>query len=312
MAHTNVGAAIHERTAASMLWAIRHADDVGVPAVWLTTGAGPDALTVFSAAAATTTTVRLGTAIVPTFPRHPLVVAQQAADIASLAPGRFTLGLGPSHAPAIEGRYGLQYNRPLENVREFVAIVKALLAGEKVDFDGKQYRVTGYLNETAAVPVIISALRERSFEVAGEIADGAVTWLCPAPYLAEVALPAMERGAAGLGRPRPKLVAHAFACLTGDPLALNRAVMESMGHYPKLANYQGMFKAAGYPEAEQGAWSRPMIDAVVISGDEASARQKVFDFLRTSGADELILSVLPAGQDRAISVQRTLDWIANL
>ncbi|MEO7403732.1 MAG: LLM class flavin-dependent oxidoreductase, partial [Burkholderiales bacterium] len=140
MARSNIGANIHDRNAASMLASIRHADRAGVPAMWITTGAGPDALTVFAAAAAVTERVRLGTAIVPTFPRNPVVVGQQAADIAAIAPGRFTLGLGASHAPTMEGRYGVAYSRPLEHLREFVTIVRGLLAGEEVTFDGARFK----------------------------------------------------------------------------------------------------------------------------------------------------------------------------
>lgn len=312
MAWANVGAAVHEPTADAMLAAVQHAEAQGVPAVWLTTGAGPDAMMVFAAAAATTRTVRMGTAIVPTFPRHPVVVAQQAADIAALAPNRFTLGLGPSHATSIQTRYGIPYARPLEHLREFVAVVRRLLSGNELDFAGSRFRVRARISRAADVPVIISALRTRSFELAGEIADGAVTWVCPAPYLYETALPALERGAARAGRQRPRLIAHAFVCLTEDPLLLKQAVSQGMANYPRLAAYQAMFASAGYPEARQGEWSPALVDAVLLHGDESAVRRKVLDFLRTSGADELILSVLPAGQDRVLSLHRTLDFIGGL
>ena len=312
MALNNIGAAVHEKTAGAMLSAIQYADQVGVPAVWLTTGAGPDALTLFAAAAPSTRRVRLGTAIVPTFPRHPVVVAQQAADIGNLAPDRFTLGVGPSHAPAVEGRYGIAYARPLEHLREFVNIVKRLLAGEQVDFSGKRFKVNARLAYTADVPVIISALRAGSFELAGEIADGAVTWLCPAPYLRDVALPALARSAATVGRSRPKLIAHAFLALTTDTSDLSRGISESLTHYPQLHNYQEMFAAAGLPEAREGKWSPAMIEAVVLHGDSATCERKVRQFMAVSGSDELILSVLATGVDRTASVRRTLEWIGEL
>jgi len=312
MAKDTVGAAFAGQTSAAVLAAIRHAEGSGVPAVWLTTGAGPDAMTVFAAAAAVTQRIRLGTAIVPTFPRHPVVVAQQAADIAQIAPGRFTLGVGPSHAPAIESRFGIAYVKPLEHVREFVTIAKGLLRGEQVDFDGKRYQVHGKLAYGADVPVISSALRAGSFELAGEIADGAVTWLCPAQYLRDVALSAMDRGAAKAGRKRPRLVAHAFVALTTETAALERGVQESLSYYPKLHNYQEMFVAAGLREAREGKWSSQMVEAVVIHGDDAACANKVDRFLSVSGADEMILSVLPTGPDRLASLHRTLDWIGRL
>ena len=312
MSISNVGTAIHEKTAAGMLAGIREAEAAGIPAVWLTTGAGPDALTVFAAAASATQRIRMGTAIVPTFPRHPVVIAQQAVDIASIAPNRFTLGVGPSHAPAIEGKYGIPYVKPLEHMREFVTVVKGLVKGEQVDFEGKRCKAHAKLNHGANVPVIISALRAGSFELAGEIADGAVTWLCPAPYLRDTALPAMDRGANTAGRKRPKLVAHAFVALATDAKDLQQGIVESLAYYPKLKNYQEMFVASGYPEAREGNWSAKMFEAVVLHGDETTCAKKVDSFLKTSGCDELILSVLATGADRGASLQKTLTWIGKL
>jgi alkanesulfonate monooxygenase SsuD/methylene tetrahydromethanopterin reductase-like flavin-dependent oxidoreductase (luciferase family) len=312
MAMSRVGVAIHKPTAADMLRAIAQAEAAGVPTVWLTTGAGPDGLMVFAAAAAATRSVRMGTAIVPTFPRHPLVVAQQTADIAQLAPGRFVLGLGPSHAAVMEGRYGIPYRQPLGHLHEFVIVVKALLAGTQTDFDGKHFKVHAKLNYGAQVPIIISALRAGSFELAGEISDGAVSWLCPAPYLRDAALPALERGSARQGRARPGLIAHAFLALTSDPAQLQQGVNEFLPHYPRLTNYQEMFAAAGYPEARQGSWSAAMIEAVVLHGTDDECREKLETFMRTSGCEEIILSIMLVGTDRDAALQRALQWVGAL
>jgi len=312
MALSQVGVAIHKPTAATMLQTIAQAETAGVPTVWLTTGSGPDGLTVFAAAAATTRSVRMGTAIVPTFPRHPLVVAQQTADIAQLAPGRFVLGLGPSHATVMEGRYGIAYQKPLGHLREFVAVVRGLLSGGQTDFDGKHFKVHAKLNYGAQVPIIISALRAGSFELAGEIAEGAVSWLCPAPYLRDAALPALELGAARQGRACPRLIGHAFLALTTDAAELAQGVAEFLPHYPRLTNYQEMFAAAGYPEARQGNWSSGMIEAVVLHGTEDQCRKKLDTFMRTAGCEEIILSVMFVGADRNAALQRALRWVGAL
>ena len=312
MALSQVGIAIHKPGAAAILQAIGQAEGAGVPTVWLTTGAGPDALTVFAAAAVSTRTIRMGTAIVPTFPRHPLAVAQQTADIAQLAPGRFVLGLGPSHANVMEGRYGIPYRQPLGHLREFVTVVKGLLSGAQTDFEGKYFKVHAKLGYGAQVPIIISALRAGSFELAGEICEGAVTWLCPAPYLRDVALPALERGAARQGRARPDLIAHAFLALTSDPAELKRGVDEFLPFYPRLTNYQEMFAAAGYAEARQGTWSPRMIEAVVLHGTDDQCREKLRSFMRTSGCEEIILSIMLVGADRDSSLRRALQWVGAL
>jgi alkanesulfonate monooxygenase SsuD/methylene tetrahydromethanopterin reductase-like flavin-dependent oxidoreductase (luciferase family) len=162
------------------------------------------------------------------------------------------------------------------------------------------------------VPIIISALRAGSFELAGEISDGAVSWLCAAPYLRDAALPALERGAARHSRARPPLIAHAFLALTTDAGELQRGVNEFLPHYPRLTNYQEMFAAAGYPEARQSTWSDRMVEAVVLHGTEDACRRKVETFMQTSGCDEIILSIMLVGADRDAALQRALKWVGAL
>lgn len=306
-----IGVALSEPTARDLLSRIQRAEELGVKAVWLTTGLGTDALTIFAGAAATTQRVMMGTAIVPTFPRHPLVMAQQAADIASIAPGRFALGIGPSHAPGMTGRYGIPYAKPLEHLREYVAVLRAALNDGNVDFTGERYSVHA-ATVKAAVPIIISALRAQSYSLAGEIADGAVAWICPAPYLRDVARPAMERGAVQAGRSAPPMIAHAFLCVSEDREAMLQAVPSVLGRYPTTPNYQAMFEAAGYPEAGEGKWSAAMLEAVVLQGDEAAVSRKIEAFMATSGAQALILSIMPAGPDRIAATERALRCVTAM
>jgi len=306
-----IGTSVHVGNAKNLFDAILHAESAGVPAFWLTTGAGPDAMTVFAAAAPATSRIRMGTAVVPTFPRNPVVVAQQSVDIASLAPGRFRLGLGPSHAPTIQTRYGIPYERPLEHLREFVAIVKGLLAGETVRFAGKRYTLEATLASGADVPLMVSALRAGSFELAGEITDGAITWLCPARYIRDVAMPAMVRGAERAGRARPPMIGQVFLALTQDEAELHAAVERSLTYYPRLPNYQEMFAAAGLPEAREARWSQAMIDATVIHGDESACARKLDAFIEVAGCEHLIVSVLATGADLQASIRRSIDWIGR-
>lgn len=308
---TEIGTSVHDANARNLFDAILYAERAGVPAFWLTTGAGPDALTVFAAAAPATQRICLGTAVVPTFPRNPVVVAQQALDIATLAPDRFRLGLGPSHAPTITTRYGLPYERPLEHLREFVSIVKGLLAGETVKFSGKRFQLEASLSRGANVPVIVSALRAGAFELAGELTDGAVTWLCPARYIRDVGLPAMTRGAQRAGRARPTLVGQVFLALTADETELRTAVDRSLTYYPRWPNYQEMFAAAGLPEAREGKWSQAMVDATVIHGDEAACARQLDEFIAIAGCERIVVSVLTVGADPGASVKRALDWIGR-
>src|SRR5207302_5047155 len=208
-ARDRVGLAVYGTDAAAVVSTIVATEAAGVQQVWMTQGTpAPDTLTIFAAAFMRTTSVRLGTSIVPTYPRHPLALAQQALALGDLAPARLRLGIGPSHRPTIEGVYGIPMAAPLKHLREYVAVLRAALWEGKVDYHGRFYTVKTTLPRTPRTPILISALREGAFQLAGEIADGAISWMCPIPYLLERALPALQAGAAKSGRPAPPLLAH--------------------------------------------------------------------------------------------------------
>jgi F420-dependent oxidoreductase-like protein len=310
-----VGVALHESGVAAQLAAIELAERLGVPRVWLTTGGvGPDAVTLFGAAAVRTERIGLGTAIVPTFPRHPLALVQQALVVAALAPGRFRLGVGPSHRPSIEGQFGLPFERPLEHLAEYVTILRAALQEGPFDFGGRRFRVHGAVAAPPGVPVLISALQPASYRLAGELADGALAWVCPLPYLRDRALPALRAGAAAAGRAAPPLVAHCFLAVHDDPEAVRAAARERLGGFPRVTFYQEMFVRAGYPEARQGTLSDAMLDAVVVYGDEGAAAAGLRAYLE-AGMDEVIASVLvPPGDPpaRRAALERTLRLVPTL
>lgn len=291
---------------------IQELENLGISAAWLTSGgAGPDALTTFAAAAAVTDQILLGTSIIPTYPRHPIVAVQQTQVVAQLAPGRFRLGLGPSHKVSIEPMFGLAHNAPLTNLREYIAVVQALLREGRVDFDGRQYHGHAALPGAPApeVPVMASALRRRSFRLCGEVADGAISWVCPGQYLQEVALPAMRQGAARAGRETPPLIAHAPVCVHENPEEAKAAARQQLANYPRSPFYQEMFAAAGHPEAREGLWSDGMLAATVFMGDEevvAGRLRELFD----QGATEILAHPITAGNDPAASMRRSLNLIA--
>jgi F420-dependent oxidoreductase-like protein len=307
-----VGVALHETGVANQLAAIELAEWSGVGTAWLTTGGvGPDAMCLFAAAAARTSRIGLGTSIVPTFPRHPLALVQQALVVAALAPGRFRLGVGPSHRATIEGMYGLDFGRPLGHLREYVTVLKGALQAGPFDHQGKHFRVRGSVAEPPGVPVMISALRPASYRLAGEVADGALAWICPLPYLRDRARPALLEGARAAGRTPPPLVGHCFVAVHDDVAAVRQTAHERLAYYARAPFYQEMFAQAGFPEARQGAMSDPMLDAVVVHGDEAAVRRQLEAYFQ-AGVDEVIASVLVVGDDRRASMERTMKAVAGL
>jgi alkanesulfonate monooxygenase SsuD/methylene tetrahydromethanopterin reductase-like flavin-dependent oxidoreductase (luciferase family) len=158
-----LGVAVRGDKSPEVLTRIEQAEQLGLHAAWMTTGgARLDSMTIFAAAALRTQHIKLGTSIVPTFPRHPLVMVQQAQVVAQLAPGRFRLGVGPSHRPTIEAM-GLPFSSPLGHLREYLRILKALLQQGRVDMDGTYYKAHETLLEPLDLPVMASALQRGSF-----------------------------------------------------------------------------------------------------------------------------------------------------
>jgi F420-dependent oxidoreductase-like protein len=311
MGDGTIGIAVSAPDAAEAVSQIRHAEELGVAAVWLTSGGGGgDSLTVLSAAAAQTERVLLGTSIVQTWSRHPVAVAQQVRAISGLAPGRFRLGVGPGHKQAMESTFGAQFRAPLGHLTEYLRILKGLLQEGEVDFDGRYYAAHTSMSQADDVPVMASALRPKSFELCGAEADGAISWVCPHQYLRDSALPAVRAGAARAGRPAPPLIVHAPIIVHEDAGAVRDAVRSQLGNYPRTVFYAQMFSAAGLPVSAEGGWTDAMIDAVAIYGDEAAVSSQLKGMFGW-GAAEILGSVVTVG-DSQKSADRTMRLLAQV
>jgi alkanesulfonate monooxygenase SsuD/methylene tetrahydromethanopterin reductase-like flavin-dependent oxidoreductase (luciferase family) len=236
-------------------------------------------------------------------------MVQQTQVVAQLAPGRFRLGVGPSHRPAMRAM-GIRMRNPLGHLREYLRILKALLQSGKVDFDGEFYQAHETIPEPLDVPVMASALQRGSFELCGAEADGAISWICPPAYLRDVALPAMAEGAKQAGRPVPPLIAHAPVCVHENAAEVRAAVQQQIPN-PRLPYYQRMLIDAGFPEAAQGVWSDAMVDEVVFWGDEIRVSERIKGMF-SLGASEVLISPIGAGQDQAESIHRTTRLLAAL
>jgi F420-dependent oxidoreductase-like protein len=306
-----VGIVIDGSNVVTAVQAIKDAEAAGVRQIWMTQSpALPDTLTTFAAAAIQTNTIRLGTAIIPTYPRHPLALAMQAFALNDIAPDRLRLGIGTSHRPTIEGTYGLPMIAPLEHLREYVEILRAVLWEGKVDHQGRFYTARVTLPHAAQVPILISALREGAFQLAGEIADGAIPWLCPIPYLLKTALPALRGAAARSGRSAPPVVAHVLVALSTDREAVITATRQRIQRYAQLPFYAGMFADAGFPITAEKTMSDGLIDSLVISGTEETIAAR-FSELLSSGLNELLVLQIPV-QDADTERKQLTQLIGHL
>jgi F420-dependent oxidoreductase-like protein len=282
----------HSMNAATAITKIAAAEAAGVRQIWMNQEY-LDTLTIFAAAASKTSAVRLGTSIVQTYPRHPLALAQQALVLNDIAPGRLRLGIGPSHRPIIEGIFGLPQRKPLSHLREYVEVLRDILWEGKVNYHGEFFNVEVTSPSTPQIPILISTLGEKAFQLAGEIADGALSWLCPVSYLLRTGLPALRKGAAITGRPAPpSLGAHVLVALTTDRHSAMVAGHQLIDFYTRFPFYVKMFTSAGFPTTVGGAASDGLVDSLVISGDEDMVTSQ-FSELLASGLDELMVTLLP-------------------
>jgi F420-dependent oxidoreductase-like protein len=278
----------------------------------MTTAAqGADPLVLFGAAALQTERIKLGTSIVQTYPRHPLALAQEAIAVDQLAPGRLRLGVGPSGPRVIEPIFGIAYDRPTTHLREYVTILRTVLQQGEVDFQGEMLKARVRLAKPTQVEVLASALRAKSFELAGELTDGAISWMCARDYIKRTAAPALAKGASDAGRQRPPLVTHVPLVVSTNEAAVRQVAPAQFGFYLKVIMYQNMFRDAGYPEAAEGTFSDRLLDNLVIWGDETTVRQRVAD-MRGFGADEILVSIVNLGDQDPASFDRTIEVLGDL
>ena len=263
MTERRVGIEIPGSDVHGILTDIREAEDLGIQAVWLTTGSPRtadnnirrDTPSILAAAAMCTNNIQLGTAIVLTWPRHPLSFVEYCEAMAQLAPGRFRLGVGPGNKAPIERTYGFAFERPLGHLTEYVQIVRAVLKEGSVDFTGRHYRAQTANNDPVDVPVLISAVRPKSFELAGACTDGAISWLCPGAYLRDFAVPAMAAGAEKAGQPTPPLIAHVAVSIHDRWDEVEAVSRQRFDSYMRRDPYVEMYRMAGLPKRrrEHGA-----------------------------------------------------------
>ena len=252
--------------------------------MWVTHGLGRDSFVVLAAYAAATTRVGLGNGVVPIYPRHPVTMAQAASTLNEASRGRFRLGIGVSHKSAMEAMLGLSLVEPLAVMREYVAVLRGAL-GAGSEFAGRHYRVRWSLalpKRPPAPPIYLAALSAKMCELAGEVADGAVLWLCPPAYVRDVAVPAIERGRRRAGKPLAgfDIVAAVPLAVTDGRAAAMMAFRAELKRYVEQPFYRTMMQAAGLGEPvaafdRTGEVPETLAEALGGIGDAGAARAHV-------------------------------------
>jgi len=260
------------------------ADLQGYATAWTVnlTRAG-EGLSVLAAAAMVTERIRLGVGVVPTHPRHPSALAQQAMTVQALSGGRVTLGVGVSHRPVMTGMLGLDYGTPLHHLREYLSVLVPLVRTGAVSFEGESYRVDLSIDikGTSPVPVLVGVLSPASARVAGELADGIITWLAGPRTIGGLLAPAVREGGRGA-----QVVAGVPVVVTDRVAEVTAAANRVFARYATMENYQRLYDREGV--------SGPADLAII--GPEHVVEDRLAE-LAAAGVDELWPVVFEVGDD---------------
>jgi 5,10-methylenetetrahydromethanopterin reductase len=271
----------------------------GFASAWLVHAAELDALGALTVIGRETQRIEVGTAVVPTFPRHPCVMAQQALTAQVATRGRFTLGIGLSHAFVIEDMFGLSYAKPARHMREYLAVLMPLLEGRPVAFQGALYHVNAELRFPGVerVPVLLAALGPVMLRLAGNLADGTVTWMTGPRTLETYIGPRIRTAAQEAGRPRPRVVAGLPIAITNRPDQARAVAGEVFAIYGTLPSYRAMLD-------REGVLSPADIPLVGDAGTvEAELRR-----LAEIGVTDLLAAPFEADTG---ALERTIDFLAG-
>jgi 5,10-methylenetetrahydromethanopterin reductase len=247
--------------------AAREAANQGFPSYWLPQIFGLDALTTLAVIGREVPDLDLGTAVVPTYPRHPMMLAAQALTTQAATGGRLVLGIGLSHQIVIEGMFGMSFEKPVRHMREYLEILMPLVRGESVSYKGETLTFNGGVGVQGATPfpVLIAALGPKMLELAGSLADGTITWMTGPATLESHTIPTLTKAAEQAGRPAPRVGVGLPVCVTDDPDGARERAGKVFSVYDTLPSYKAMLdrEGAGGPAD------------VAIVGDEATVRGKL-------------------------------------
>jgi F420-dependent oxidoreductase-like protein len=278
---------------------LQRAADDGFASAWMNNIFGLDALTTLAVAGSQVPGIELGTAVVPSYPRHPAALAQQALTVAVATGGRLTLGVGTSHKIVIQDMFGYSFDRPVEHTREYLSILRPLLHGQPASFPGKglSANVTLSIQAPGPVPVLLAALGPRMLQLAGELAEGTVLWMTGPATVREHIVPTITAAAREAGRPNPRVVCILPVCVTSDPDAARAGAAKVFAIYDTLPSYKAMLDREGAAGPAD----------VALVGDEAAVAAQITN-LADAGVTDFVAGEFARGDDAV----RTREFLKTL
>lgn len=275
----------------------RAADD-GFASAWMSHLFGLDTLTAL-AVAGRGVGIEIGTAVVPTYPRHPAALAQQALTTALALDGRLTLGIGLSHKIVIEHMYGYSFDAPVVHMSEYLSILLPALEGEHVDYAGRTMSASVGLStpRTGRVPVLLGAMAPLMLKLAGQRAEGTILWMTGPTTVRDYVVPTISAAAHAAGRPAPRVVCVLPVCVTDDPGAAKARATKYFKTYGRLPSYRAMLDREGAAGPED----------IVIIGDEDAVADQI-TALADCGITDFVAGKFAAGAE----LQRTRNLLKQL
>jgi len=274
----------------AMVDAAAAAADDGFDTFWMPQIFGFEALSALAIVGREVPRITLATGVVPTYPRHPVTMAQEALTAQAASDGRLVLGIGLSHQPVIEGMFGMSFEKPVRHMREYLEVLVPLTRGEPVSLAGDVYQVNARLDVKGAapVPIVVAALGPKMLELAGRTVDGTVTWMTGVQTVESHVVPTITAAAKAAGRAAPSVVVGLPVCVTDDPAGARERVGRTFQIYGSLPSYRAMLDREGVEGPAD----------VAIVGDEKTVGAAL-DHLAEAGATEFLANVLGSSEDRA-------------
>ncbi len=281
----------------------RRAEQEGFRSAWLANIFGMDAMTAAAVLGRETSKIELGTAVVPTFPRHPYAMAQQALSTQAAAGGRFSLGIGLSHQLVIEGMWGLSFAKPFTHMKEYLSVLMPLVREGSVGFQGEEFRVNANLSVggAKACPILVAALAPKMLALAGAVADGTITWMTGPKTIREHTVPRIREAAAKAGRPAPRVVVGLPVAVTEEPKLAREAAASLFQIYGSLPSYRAMLDREGA--------AGPADVAIAAGADEVGGQIAA---LGEAGATDFLAIPFGFGRDPKAAAERTRRFLVEL
>jgi F420-dependent oxidoreductase-like protein len=290
-------------TVADVIAQAERAERDGFASGWLANIFGLDAIVASALIGTRTSRIEIGTAVVPTYPRHPFAMAQAGMSAQAACGGRFALGIGLSHQIVIEGMFGQSFAKPYSHMKEYLAVLAPLVREGRADFDGEEFRVHSSLAVEGATPcpILVAALAPKMLALTGQVADGTITWMTGVKTIRDHTAPRIREAAAKAGRPEPRVIVGLPVAVTKEVAAARAIAGKAFQIYGSLPSYRAMLDREG---AEGPA-------DVAIVGDEDAVGAAIED-LAAAGTTDFMAVPFPVGSDAEESVERTRSLFVRL